>query len=201
MAFLEQQISPRITAETVFEVEHPSRLKLYDGVGALEGQVFGNAAPRHRVNLGLGVRTQADFQQLVDAFYIVMFTPYEGLRVKNWQDYQATATNSAVASLGGGTWQLQRKHTFGAVTLLRNITKPVNNGALQVFDAGGTPLTATVSYTAGTFTVVSGTPSYWTGEFDLPMTFADNNWTAKLEVSTQNLHLVNDPIMMEEVRG
>lgn len=197
MAFLESRISDRITAETEFEVEHPTRLKLY-AQGRLE-QVFGDSPPRHVVNLALGVRNKADFQELVDAFYVVMFTPYTGLRVKNWQDYQATATNSAIASLGAGVYQLQRKHVFGAITYLRDIKKPVNNGALAVYDAGNVALTATVDYTAGTFTVVSGTPSYWIGEFDLPMTFVDSRWRARLEVSTQNLHLVNEPIMMEEI--
>ena len=74
-------------------VVHPARLKLYASGGQLE-QVFGDTPPLHRVNLALGVRSKTDFQTLVDAFYVVMFTPYTGLRVKNWQDYQATATNS-----------------------------------------------------------------------------------------------------------
>lgn len=197
MAFLEAQISPRITAETEFELMHPSRIKLYNGAGQLE-QEFGDAPPKHRVNLALGVRSKADYQSLIDTFYVVMGTPYDGVRVKNWQDYQATATNSSVSALGGGVYQLKRKHTFGGINYLRSITKPVSP-TVAVYNAAGTALSATVSYTAGTFTVASGTPSYWTGEYDIPMTFADNAWTARLEVHINNLHLMTAPVMMEEV--
>lgn len=197
MAFLESRISPRITADTDFVVTHPSRTKVYTYGGRLE-QEFGDSPPVHKVNLALGVRSKADYQSLIDAFYIVMFTPYEGLRVKNWQDFQATATNSAVASLGGGEYQLQRRHSFGGISYLRDIKKPVS-GTVAVYAAGGTPLTATVDTTDGTFTVVSGTPAYWVGEYDIPMTFSDDQWRARLEVSTQNLHMVIDPIMMEEL--
>jgi hypothetical protein len=197
MAFLESQISPRITAETEFEVVHPARLKLYAAGGQLE-QVFGDTPPLHRVNLGLGVRSKADFQELVDAFYVVMFTPYVGLRVKNWQDYQATATNSRVLQVTGTTYKLQRKHTFGSISYYRDIKKPVS-GKVAVYDAGGVLLTSTPDYTAGTVVVTSGTPAYWVGEFDIPMTFVENNWRARLEVHINNLHLVNDPILMEEI--
>lgn len=197
MAFLESRISERITRETEFEVTHPARTKIYARGGRLE-QVFGDSPPVHRVDLALGVRSKAEFQSLVDAFYVVLFTPYEGLRVKNWQDYQATAANSTVAALGGGVYQLQRRHTFGGINYDRDITKPVS-GTVTVYDAGGSPLTPTIDYTAGTFTVAAGTPSYWVGEFDLPMTFTDSEWRARFEVSIQNLHMVTEPIMMEEV--
>lgn len=198
MTFLESRISPRITAETTFAVEQPARTKVYFENGSLH-QNFGGLRPKHTVNMALGVRSASDFQELVDAFYVLMFTPYEGLRVKNWQDYRATAANSTVAALGGGVYQLQRKHIFGGFVFARDITKPVNNGSLVVFNASGTPLTSTLDYTAGRFTVASGTPAYWTGEFDLPMTFSDDVWTARLEVSTANLHLVNEPILLEEL--
>jgi uncharacterized protein (TIGR02217 family) len=201
MAVLNKVISPRITKETVFEVEHPSRIKIYSGDGSLEGQQFCDAIPRHRVNIGFGMRSVADFQELIDAFYVVMFTPYEGLLVKNWQDYRATLTNSSVLSLGGGNYQLQRKHTFGAINMLRNITKPSNEVALTVYNASNVALTPTIDYTTGIFTVSSGTPAKWTGEFFLPMTFSENKWTARLEVSIQNLWMSNDPVMMEEVPG
>ena len=198
--FLEARINDRVTAETVFEIEHPSRVKVY-GVGGQLEQVFCDVPPRHLVALAHGIKTRDQFQSIVDAFYVVMFTPHTGLRVKNWQDYEATATNSAVLALAGspGEYQLQRKHTFGAVTFLRNIKKPVNNGALVVYNAGGTPLTPTIDYTEGKFTVASGTPSYWTGEFDLPMTFVANKWRAKLEGSASRLYVENDPIEMEEI--
>lgn len=197
MSFLESRISPRITADTIFAVTHPSRTKItFEGGQTL--QHFGSATPKHRVNLALGVRSASDFQELVDAFYVCMFGGYEGLRVKNWQDYQASLTNSAVAALGGGEYQLQRKHTFGGQTFLRDIVKPVS-GAVAVYDASNVLLSSTVDYTDGTFTVSSGTPAKWLGQYDLPMTFEADEWSARLDVSTDNLYLVNEPIWMEEL--
>lgn len=198
MAFLEARLDARITRGVTFTETVPGRTLLRYPGGGLE-QDFLASAPILRCDLSHGVRSAAGYQSILDAWMVVMFTPYEGLRVKNWRDYRATSTNSAVASLGGGTYQLQRKHTFASVSYYRDITKPVS-GTVAVFDAGGTPLTATVDYTAGTFTVASGTPSYWTGEFDFPMTFSDNEWQATLEVSTQNLHVAVGSIAMEEVR-
>ncbi|HEX7042111.1 MAG TPA: hypothetical protein VF189_02585, partial [Patescibacteria group bacterium] len=87
---------------------------------------------------------------------------------------------------------------FGGITFKRDITKPVS-GTVTVYDASDVVLTATIDTTTGIATINTGTPSYWIGEFDLPMTFTDNKWRARLEVSTTNLYLVTDPIMMEEV--
>jgi uncharacterized protein (TIGR02217 family) len=201
MAFLEQRIDPRITHECRFTVEHPSRVKLYTGEGVLEGQQFGDVAPKHRVNLQHGIQNATQFATLVDTFYIILFTPYEGLRVKNWADYRATLTNSAVLSVGGGTYQLQRKHTFGGVNLLRNITKPCNDGSVIVYDASDTPLTPTINYATGTFTVAAGTPAKWAGNFDTPMTFESDKWEAQLIASGSGVLSASEPIWMEEVPG
>jgi len=193
--FLEQRMDTRITRETTFHVKHPSRKKLYGQGGQLEQQ-FGDAPPQHFVNVSPGILSEAAFKSMVDCFYLILFTPYTGLRVKNWQDYQATATNSALTNTTSTYWQLKRKHTFGGVNYLRSIKKP-RTGVL-IYNAGGTLLTATVDTETG-IANVTGTPSYWVGEFDLPMTFSSDEWTAKLEVSTQNLHLVSEPVMMEEL--
>ena len=197
MTFLEARIRECVTEQTVFEVDHPSRVKVY-ATGARLEQVFGNTPPVHRVDLAFGIRSKADFQACIDAFYVVMFTPYTGLRVKNWNDYQATKANSTLTQVSGTTYQLQRKHVFGSITLKRNIYKPVS-GHVAVYDASDNFLSSTPSYTAGTVVVSSGTPSYWIGEFDLPMTFSDNKWRAKLELSTDNLYMANESVLMEEI--
>ncbi len=167
----------------------------------LDKQIFGDVAPRHRVNLQHGIQDEDQFAAIVDAFYVVMFTPYEGLLVKNWADFKATLTNSAVEALGGGDYQLQRKHTFGGVSLMRDITKPCNDGTVAVYDAGNNLLTSTIDYTTGIFTVSSGTPAKWVGKFDTPMTFEADKWEAELLSSPREPLRVSDPIWMEEVRG
>lgn len=201
MAFLEAQIDPCVTRDTTFVVRQPSRRKIYDADGNLEGQVFGDAEPKHLVNLAHSIRNLEQAQALMDAFYVVMFGPYEGLRVKNWADYRATLTNSMVASLGAGVYQLQRKHTFGGVTVPYTITKPVNDGALKVYDASDAELTATVNYNTGTFTVSSGTPAKWSGTFDIPMTFQNDEWDASILMAVGAGLMIPSPIWMEEVPG
>jgi uncharacterized protein (TIGR02217 family) len=197
MAFLESRISARVTTGLNFTVMHPKRDKVYAYGGRLQ-QAFSDSPPLLRVDLAHGVRDVSSYNEIMDAFYVVMFTPYEGLRVKNWQDYRATAANSAVTALGGGEYQLQRRHSFGGINYLRDITKPVS-GTVAVFDAGGTPLTPTVDTTDGTFTVAAGTPSYWTGEFDIPMTFASNEWSARIEGGAGNPFVVFGEIQLEEI--
>jgi uncharacterized protein (TIGR02217 family) len=198
MSIIETRISPRITRDLMFKVRQPARTKVYHDDGSIT-QVFTALTAKHEVEIQHGLKSRADFQELIDAFYAVMFGGHEGLRVKNWNDCQLTLTNSAVASLGGGTYQIQRKHTFGAVTIYRNIIKPVV-GTVAVYNASDTPLTPTVDYTDGTFTVASGTPAKVTGEFDLPMTFVSDEWAARLIGMEANGPLIDgEPIMMEEL--
>src|SRR3954464_288472 len=88
-------------------------------------QKFHRSTALHRYDLKYGIKTKADFEDIREAFYVIMYTPYAGCRVKDWNDYQATVANSDVTVIAGSTYQLQRAYTFGGVTLLRKITKPV----------------------------------------------------------------------------
>jgi uncharacterized protein (TIGR02217 family) len=197
MAFLESRLDTKITHGCSFYIDQPNRTMLRRSGGKLK-QIFGASLPIHRCDLSHGVRSRADFQTILDLFYVVMFTPYEGFRVKDWRDFIATATNSALELVSGSDYQLQRKHTFGGVTFLRDITKPVAS-TVKVYNASNVELASTVDYETGIATV-TGTPAYWTGEFDIPMTFSDNTWTGTLEVHTNNLHVSSSPIRLEEVR-
>lgn len=198
MAILASRLSSRIERGATRVVLHPSRVKIYTGNGNLR-QVFPSGRLKHTFDASHGVRSQADYMEVLGAFYAVMGTPYDGLLWRDWADYMASRDNSVCTSLGGGSYQLGRVYSFGGVDYVRTITRPFNDGTLAVYDAGGSTLTATVDYTDGTFTVASGTPATWSGKFDVPVTFTDNEWRARLEVSTQNLHLVNESIMLEEV--
>jgi uncharacterized protein (TIGR02217 family) len=206
MAFLEQRIDAKITRGVRFTETVPGRVMNRYPNGRLV-QNFEGEVPLTTCDLAHGVRSSADFQALLDAWYIVNFTPYEGLRVKNWRDYIATQTNTSATFLSGSTTQLQlqRLHTFGGVTFLRDIRKPCASPAVVVYRTrtGATSsIAATVDTTTGIATIsghVSGDTYTWTGEFDIPMTFTDNEWAATLEVHTSNLHLVSGTVRMEEL--
>ncbi len=196
-AFFEQRLDTKITRGALGGPRAFGRTKLYGSGGQLI-QNFTNAMPVHVYDVSHGVRSARDFDLLLSMFYVVMFTPYIGFRFKDWRDFLGTATNTALELVTGTTYQLQRKYTVASSTFLRDIKKPVS-GTVVIYNAGGTPLTATIDYTTG-IADVTGTPSYWTGEFDVPVTFTDDEWLAELEVSTQNLHVVSRAVKLEELK-
>jgi uncharacterized protein (TIGR02217 family) len=198
VSIIETRISARITRDLTFKVRQPARTKVYHDDGSIT-QVFTALVAKREVELQHGLKSKADFDELIDAFHCVMFGGYEGLRVRNWQDYLLTATNSAVLSLGGGEYQIRRKHSFGAATVYQDIFKPVS-GTISVLDASNSVLTATIDHTDGTFTVASGTPAKVIGEFDLPMTFVSDEWVGRLlGMGTDGPLIDGEPIMMEEL--
>jgi uncharacterized protein (TIGR02217 family) len=197
MAFLEQRLDSKIEHGAKGGPTNPGRVKAYTRSGKLS-QGFYASMPIHRYDVSHGIRNKADFQRVLDLWYVVNFTPYEGFRFKDHRDYQGTRANTALTLVSGSTYQLQRAYTFGASTFLRNIYKPVEETVI-VYDADGDVLDSTVDYTTGIATV-TGTPDSWAGEFDVPVTFTDNEWASSLEVHTENLHLRIDPIKLEEIR-
>ena len=66
-----------------------------------------------------------------------------------------------------------------------------------------TTASAAIAYTTGVATItghVGGDTYTWTGEFDVPVTFSDDEWTGSLEVNTENLFVMSGAIKLEEVR-
>jgi uncharacterized protein (TIGR02217 family) len=204
MAFLEQRLDSKITAGVVFTETMPGRSLIRFASGRLE-QNFLSSQPLLTCELSHGVRSAADYQTVLDAWMVVMCTPFEGLRVKNWRDYQATQQNTSLRFIVGSTWQLCRRHVFGGIELLRNITKPVA-GTVTVFRLRtGVTTTASASIDSATgIATISGHSTgdtyTWSGEFDFPMTFTSNEWGASLEVNTTNLHVVSGSIQMEQLQ-
>lgn len=87
-------------------------------------------------------------------------------RFKDWSDFSATASEGRFTSLSSTTFQMVKRYTSGSASEDRIITKPVS-GTVTV--TGGTLLS--VNYTTGIVTMTSGTPTSWSGEFDVPCRF------------------------------
>lgn len=157
------------------------------------------STPLWRFDVSYGIRTQADFEEVRDLFMNV-FGAFDGFRYKDWHDYEANEDNTSVALVSGGTYQLYRRYTAGSRHFDRKITKPVT-GTVTILDADGDPLTSTVDYTAGTFTVSGGTPVTWEGEFDVPVAFMDDALdTVELD-GNRDAFLAGLPsIKLEEIR-
>jgi uncharacterized protein (TIGR02217 family) len=198
MTLLASRLDAKIERGAVRRVVHPSRVKVYSVDGKLT-QNFPSDRMKHYYDVSHGVRSQADYMTVLGAFYAVMGNGYTGLLFRDEGDHTALSTNTSCTLVTGSTYQLNRVYSFGAYSYVRAITRPLDNGALAVYNSGGGALTPTVNYTTGTFTVASGTPAKWAGEFLVPVAFSSNEWSATLEVHTQNLHLVNGQIELEEV--
>jgi uncharacterized protein (TIGR02217 family) len=204
MAFLEQRISPKITEGSEGGPTQPARSRVYMVNGRLK-QNFSALMPIHKYEVSHGVRSRADYQSVLDLFYVVMFTPYEGFRFKDWGDYQLTQANSRLTLVSGSNYQINRVHTFGAVEFLRPIYKPVDGTIVVKRDRSGTISTATATVTATTGVAaisghVEGDTYTCEGEFDVPVTFSSDEWTASWAVHINNLHMISGTIPLEEIR-
>jgi uncharacterized protein (TIGR02217 family) len=169
MAFLEQRLTDAV-ARGSRGGPTGRRTKTYVQSGAL-AQKFERSLPLHVYDISFGIKTLDDFEAVRAMFYVVMFTPYLGFRMRDWNDYKGTRTNTTLTSLGGGTWQLKRRYTIGAINFDRVIKKP--NSDVVAYDAGGSPLTTSVDTATGIATI-TGTPASWVGTFDVPVTFVDD---------------------------
>jgi len=173
LPFLEARLSDAIARRSRGGPTMPGRTKAYAPGGRLT-QNFITGTRLHKFDLSYGIKRKADFEEVLSAFHVVMGTPYAGLRHKDWNDYRATSTNSTLTLISGTTWQLQRKYVFGGITCKRDVQKPVS-GSVAVYTAGGVLLSSSIDTTTGIATIASGTPAYWTGFFDVPVTFVDNS--------------------------
>jgi uncharacterized protein (TIGR02217 family) len=197
MAFLESRMSSRIERGATVKRTNRGRQKAYTGSGKLQ-QSFDWAAPLSEFDISHGILLPDGYAEIDAMWHVINFTPYSGLRFRNWADYIAVKANSTVTNTTGNQYQLQIKHTFASITFKRAIYKPTSD--VVVYTSGDTPCTFTLDTTTGIATVTAGTPSYWTGTFDYPVTFKDNEVMARLDGVTHNLLLIAEPIILEEVR-
>jgi len=204
--FAEAQLDPNITIGCKFTVQF-SRTKVYTQGGRLT-QRFNWTKPKHILDLSYIPRPRTSYAWLLDLFYVVMANGYVGFRVKNWGDYFLTHENSWMTQVDGGEWQLQRVHYFGEAIFKRDIYKPVpgtcriyrHSGGLGGFVSEATD--ATLDSTTGRATIPAhGAGDVYTvlGQFDLPMTFTNDEWVTNLEATVQDLYQSPDPILLEEI--
>ena len=197
MAFLESRMSARIERGAKGGPTNRGRRKVYSTSGRMN-QVFEWSAPISEFDISHGILLPDGYAEIDAMWHVIHFTPYSGFRFRNWADYQAVKANTTLTNIVSNTYQLQRKHTFASITYKHNIYKP--NAGVTIFDASDVACTFSVNTATGVATVTSGTPSYWTGTFDIPVTFKDNDLMMRLDGTTSNLLLVADSIILEEIR-
>jgi uncharacterized protein (TIGR02217 family) len=103
---------------------------------------------------------------------------YAGVHSFRWKDpADYIADNELLAELGTGVpqqIQLAKIYEFGTEAISRPIRKPVVGTVTMTQD--GSPLTASIDYTTGiaSFTAGAGNILRWSGEFDVPVMFRDD---------------------------
>lgn len=122
-----------------------------------------------------------------------------GFRLKDWSDYQA---EEQVIGFGTGameSYQLQKTYTFGTLSTVRDIYKPVQ-GQVQVFE-NGSPIAAAVDYTTGIVqvTATNGAELTWTGEFDTPVRFSDDRLSFSIDNRSGGF-ILNSDVELQEIR-
>lgn len=120
---------------------------------------------RARYDVSHAARIKTNFDSLV-AFFLAVNGRTHGFRFKDWADFAVTAGQGVFSAIDSTHFQLYRRYTAGSLSYNRKITKPVS-GTIAITGGSG----ASVATTTGIVTVSSGTPTAWTGEFDVPCRF------------------------------
>lgn len=134
---------------------------------------------RYAFDVSHGVKTQAQLDALI-IFFRLMKGRANYFRFKDWADFDCSVTEGVFATIDSTHFQMQKRYMNGSDQDLRTITHPVT-GTIAV--TGGTGIS--IDYSTGIVTVTSGTPTSWTGEFDIPCRFD----TDQMKVSIDDINI------------
>jgi len=163
--------------------------------------------PLHRYDVQHCIKTASAFEEIRNFFYVVSGA-FDGFRYKDWNDYQASTSNTTLTLITGSTWQMFKTYAAGNRTFSRKIQKPVSgiqffrtrSGTTTNITAGSTSLD-----TATGIVTISGHQSgdiyTWSGEFDVPVAFVSDEFMPVIDnFNGQELLISSGPILLEEIR-
>lgn len=104
-------------------------------------------------------------QKLLRNFFLIANGQLNAFRFKDISDYQDEG-GGVFVMIDATHFQMYKQYQSGSSTYNQIIQKPVV-GTVAV--TGG--VSPSVDYTTGIVTVASGTPTSWTGQFDVPVRF------------------------------
>lgn len=142
------------------------------------------SAPLHHFNVAQAIKTLKQFHT-VRAFFWVVYGAYDGFRFKDYSDYVAPDNRGVMTLVSGNDYQLGLTYAYGSRSVIRKILKPVA-GTVTVLRTraavvSNITLASTIDTTTGVVTVsghLAGDTYTWSGEFDVPVYFADDNLDA-----------------------
>lgn len=127
-----------------------------------------------------------DYQPL-QAFFRLAAGRANTFRFKDWTDFICVPGDGFfIASDGSPSgWQMVKRYTFGGLTIDRRITKPRNNNTINIIGVGSP---SGLDYSSGI--VYGGTPTAWSGEFDVHCRFDTDHMRAEAINRNPNVGLI-----------
>jgi uncharacterized protein (TIGR02217 family) len=154
--------------------------------------------PLHRFEVSVDSRHQNDVYDIREHFMSVGGDAI-GFRLSDPTDYKSCRPTASVSALdapliaSGGSYQLVKRYTKGALTQDRLILKPVAGSILVANHLGVVQASSRWSLDATTGLLTPngdfvGTPATWGGEFDVPVRFnGDELPVSAVEFETESV--------------
>lgn len=142
-------------------------------------------------------RTQDERNQIT-AFFRAMRGRVHGFRIKDWSDFRVDAGEGVLQLVTGETveYQMYKRYASGGQVTDRIITKPVAGPSLAVQGPG----TYTIDTTTGIVTASGGAPTGWTGYFDVPVRFDQDELLWQVEGSAGGRVYIASSLKLIEIR-
>lgn len=170
------------------------RIRLKSGIIRRNAQ---RSRPAYRYVVLYQNLNEEDHYSIMEAFNACMGGVH-GFRLRDWADYRATNEFVTVGTGVEQTVQLAKLYEFGN----QNISRPIKKLVSASLTANGSPIAATVNLNTGmaTFTATNGHTVRWSGEFDVPVMFEQDE--ALFEAVTRlssGLALTSDISLIEDL--
>ncbi len=198
MDFIEERLLECVTFGTVGGPTFSTRkVVLKSGITRRNPR---RSRPLYRYSLIYKNLTPSQHAEVINAFN-ACYGGVHSFRLKDWMDFEAV--DEQLSALGTGSpqsLQLIKTYEFGnSNNIVRPIRKPVHSTV--ILTANGTPISKTIS-SAGvvTFTAAASAVIRWSGEFDVPVMFEDDELLfSGNDRGVNGLFLTSDVSLIEDI--
>lgn len=158
---------------------------------------------QHSYTLPFQNVTAIEYLEEIKNAFMAMGGPHHSFLAKDWWDHEALAAPFGIGDGVTSVFQLSKRYTFGPANYDRPITKP-SSGHIVYVD--GSPSLETASLTTGEVNFGSSPPDVgevltWSGEFRVPVRFADFSLQPSIDSRSAGVLVLNGSCSLIEVFG